>query len=70
MKNEKIFKKKIEKYLIMPMAISLILLVMCGVLYVYDKKAGVILSRSANLDFVNPLSLITKMILSFTKSPP
>ena len=44
MKNEKIFKKKIEKYLIMPMAISLILLVMCGVLYVYDKKAGVIAS--------------------------
>lgn len=62
MKNEKIFKKKIEKYLIMPMTISLILLVMCGVLYVYDKKAGVIASA-----FVFVTLIVELGIYYFTK---
>jgi c-di-AMP phosphodiesterase-like protein len=44
MSNEKILKKEIEKYLMRPLFVSLLLFVMCGVLSAYDKRAGLISS--------------------------
>ena len=42
MNNEKVLKKKIERYLLMPLALTLLLVGMVIVLYAYDRKSGVI----------------------------
>ena len=62
MNNEKILKNKIEKYLVRPLITSLLLLVMCGVLYVYDKKAGLIAGA-----FVVAVLIVQLVIFYITK---
>ena len=42
MNNEKILKKKIQQYLLMPLALTVLLVGMVIVLYVHDKKSGAI----------------------------
>lgn len=42
MNSEKILKQKIEKYLMMPLILTLLLVVMTVILYLYDEKSGMI----------------------------
>lgn len=62
MNNEKILKKKIEKYLVRTLAALLVLIVMCGVLYAYDRKAGVI-----SCSFVLVILVVELIIFYITK---
>ena len=50
MNNEKILKKKIQQYLLMPLALTVLLVGMVIVLYVHDKKSGAIAAAAVNED--------------------
>ena len=49
MNSEKILKKKIQQYLLMPLALTVLLVGMVIVLYVHDKKSGAIAAAAVFL---------------------
>ena len=63
MNNEKILKKKIERYLLRSLYVSILLLAMCIIIYMVDKKCGVIAGISVVVVLVIELIIyyVTKL---------
>ena len=63
MNNEKILKRKIEKYLLVPMLVSILLVLMCVALFFVNKKCAIIASITVGVVIV-----IELLVYFFTKA--